>query len=123
MFADPQTVTVNAVAKVLARINQDGYSSEWLLRSSTEEYRLFIRNSTRTDKSRGVAIDRHSVELRWTVFPVAPATRSFIRRAYMVIENEQGDTLSDPINLATALCNYLSAGSAANITRVVNFES
>lgn len=51
MFADPQTLTVNAVAKALVRINQDQYSSEYLLRSSTDEFRLKIRNSSYLDKS------------------------------------------------------------------------
>jgi hypothetical protein len=123
MFADPQTVTVNAVARTLIRINQDQYSSEWLLRSNLDEFRMYIRNSTRTDKSRGVAIDRHNIELRWTIFPVAPATRSFIRRTTITVENEQGDTLTDPVGVAVGLCNYLSASSGANVTKMVNFES
>ena len=50
MFADPQTLTVNAVAKALKKINQDGYSSEYLLRTSTEEFRLNLRNTTYMDK-------------------------------------------------------------------------
>jgi hypothetical protein len=123
MFADPQTVTVNAVARTLIRINQDQYSSEWLLRSNLDEFRMYIRNSTRTDKTRGVAIDRHNIELRWTIFPVAPATRSFIRRTTITVENEQGDTLTDPVGVAVGLCNYLSASSGANVTKMVNFES
>jgi hypothetical protein len=52
MFADPSVVTINAVAKNLVRINQDKYSSEYLLRSSTEEFRLNIRNSSYADKKR-----------------------------------------------------------------------
>jgi len=123
MFADPQTLTVNAVAKALQKINMDKYSSEYLLRSTTEEYRLFIRNSSRFDKARGVQIDRHNVEFRWTVFPVAPATRSYIRRMYAVVENEVGDTTVDPVNLAIALCNWLSASSGSNVSKMINYES
>jgi hypothetical protein len=123
MFADPQTLTVNAVAKNLQKINMDKYSSEYLLRSTTEEYRLFIRNSSRFDKARGVQIDRHNVEFRWTVFPVAPATRSYIRRMYAVVENEVGDTTVDPVNLAIALCNWLSASSGNNVSKMINYES
>nr|QDH89702.1 MAG: hypothetical protein H1RhizoLitter1382_000003 [Leviviridae sp.] len=123
MFADPQTLTVNAVAKALQKINMDKYSSEYLLRSTTEEYRLFIRNSSRFDKARGVQIDRHNVEFRWTVFPVAPATRSYVRRMYAVVENEVGDTTVDPVNLAIALCNWLSASSGSNVSKMINYES
>jgi hypothetical protein len=123
MFADPQTLTVNAVAKDLVRINQDGYGSSYLLRSSTAEFRLNIRNSTYVDKKRGVSIDRHNVEFIHTVFPVAPATLSVIRKTYVVIENQQGDTLTDPTYVASALLAWLTATSNANITKLMNFES
>lgn len=123
MFADPQTLTVNAVAKILNKINQDGYSSEYLLRTSLDEYRLFIRNTSYLDKKRGVMIDRHNVEFRHTVFPVAPATLSTVRKTYVVIENQQGDTLADPTNVASALCAWLTASTNANITKLMNSES
>lgn len=123
MFADPQTITVNAVAKALVRINQDAYSSEYLLRSATDEFRLKIRNSTYLDKSRKVSIDRHNVEFTHTVFPVAPATLSTIRKTYVVIENQQGDTLTDPTYAAAGLLAWLTASSNANITKLLNFES
>jgi hypothetical protein len=93
MLADPAVVTINAVAKNLVRINQDKYSSEYYLRSATEEFRLNVRNNSYVDKKRGVTIDRHNVELINTLFPVAPATLSTTRKCYVVIENQQGDTL------------------------------
>lgn len=123
MFADPQTVTVNAVAKNLVRINQDSYSSEYLLRSATDEYRLRIRNSSYLDKKRNVTIDRHNVELIHTVFPVTPSTLSTVRKVYAVIENQQGDTLTDPTYVASAMFAWLTASSNANITKLMNFES
>lgn len=119
-FADPSVVTVNAVAKNLIRINQDGYSSEYLLRSALDEYRLKIRNTSYVEKSRGVAIDRHNVELVHTVFPVAPATLSTIRKVYVVIENQQGDTLLDPRYTAAGLLVFLTN---ANIDKLMNLES
>lgn len=120
MFADPSVVTINAVAKNLVRINQDKYSSEYLLRTATEEFRLNLRNSSYTDKKRGVVIDRHNAELIHTVFPVAPATLSTIRKTYAVIENQRGDTLTDPRNAALGLFAFLTS---ANIDKLMNFES
>nr|UJQ85261.1 MAG: hypothetical protein 2 [Leviviridae sp.] len=120
MFADPAVVTINAVAKNLVRINQDKYSSEYMLRSATEEFRLHIRNSSYVNKARSVTIDRHNVELIHTVFPVAPATKSTVRKTYTVIENEQGDTLVDPRNLALGLFAFLTS---AKIDQLINFES
>jgi hypothetical protein len=123
MFADPQTLTVNSVAKALVRINQDQYSSEYLLRSTTNEFRLKIRNSSYLDKARKVMIDRHNVEFAETVFPVAPATLSTVRKTYIVMENQQGDTLADPTYDAAALFAWLTASTNANITKLMNFES
>jgi hypothetical protein len=120
MFADPSVVTINAVAKNLVRINQDKYSSEYVLRSATDEYRLNIRNSSYTDKKRGVTIDRHNAELIHTVFPVSPSTLSTVRKVYTVIENQRGDTLVDPRNTALGLFAFLMS---ANIDKLMNFES
>lgn len=120
MFADPAVVTINAVAKNLVRINQDKYSSEYLLRTATEEHRLNIRNTSYTDKKRGVVIDRHNAEIVHTVFPVSPAILSTIRKTYVVIENQRGDTLVDPRNVALGLLAYLNSG---NIDKLMNQES
>jgi len=84
---------------------------------------MFIRNSTRFDKARSVSIDRHSIELKWTVFAVAPSTTSYVRRTYVVVENQQGDTLTDPVGVAVGLCNYISASSGAVATKLLNSES
>lgn len=123
MFADPAVITINGVAKSLTRINQDKYSSEYLLRTATEEYRMNVRNTSYPDKKRNVTIDRHNVELIHTVFPVAPATLSTVRKTYTVIENQRGDTLTDPVLEAAGLAGYLTASSNANLAKLMNFES
>lgn len=120
MFADPAVVTINAVAYNLVRINQDNYSSEYFLRSATQEYRVKIRNNTYLDKARGVSMDRHNVEIVETVFPVAPATLSTVRRFYVVLENQEGDSLVIPRNNALGLMAFLSS---ANIDKLLNRES
>jgi hypothetical protein len=68
-------------------------------------------------------IDRHNVEFTETVFPVAPATLSTVRKTYIVLENQQGDTLADPTYDAAALFVWLTASTNANITKLMNFES
>jgi hypothetical protein len=68
-------------------------------------------------------IDRHNVELVHTVFPVAPATLSTRRKVYFVVENQQGDTLTDPTYVAAGLFAWATASTNANITKLLNFES
>lgn len=123
MFTDPTTVTIDGVGNALVRINQDQYSSEYLLRSSTDELRLRIRNTSYLDKKRNVMIDRHNVELIKTIFPVAPATLSTVRKVYTVLENQQGDTLADPVKQAAGLFAWLTASTNANLTKLMNYES
>jgi hypothetical protein len=120
MFSDPLGVTVNGVAKNLVRINQDGYSSEYQLVSATDKFNLIIRNSSRVDSKSGIEINRHNIQLVQTVFPVAPSTRSFTRKAYFVFENETGDTLLDPRYVATALQGLLTSGT---LDKLLNSES
>jgi hypothetical protein len=120
MFADPSVVTINAVAKNLVRINQDQYSSEYMLRSSTDEIKLTIRNSSYFNKKTGVGTDRHNVELVQTVFPVAPATQATTRKAYVVIENQRGDDLTANTKFAAGLLAFLTE---ANITKLFGYES
>jgi len=120
MFADPQSITINGVAKSLAKINQDSYSSEYLLRSAAEEFRLRIRNSAYSRN--GVTYDRHNAELVHTVFATATDSAK-VRKTYTVIENQQGDTLTDPTNVAAGLFAWLTASTNANITKLMNFES
>lgn len=121
MFADTITVTINSVAKVLTRINQDKYSSEYLLRGTTDEFRLLIRHSNYVDKTRGgKKVDRHNVELTQTVYPVSPAVVPTIRKAYVVLENEYSDGTTDPLNFDLGFAAFLTS---ANITKLLNLES
>jgi hypothetical protein len=120
MFADPASLTIGAEIVDVIRIRQDNYSSEYLFRTDICEYRLQIRNTSYPDKKRGVTIDRHNVELVQVVFPVAPSTMSVVRKAYTVIENQQGDALGSVEDLATGLSGFLTG---PNILKMLNFES
>lgn len=121
MFSDTITLSINAVNKSLVRINQDSYSSEYLLKELDGEYRLRLRNSSYTDKARGgVKIDRHNAELIHTIYAVAPATQPVIRKVYTVFENQNGDALVDNAKRVVGLGAFLTE---ANVTKLLNFES
>jgi hypothetical protein len=120
MFSDTITLTVNAVAKNLVRINQDSYSSEYQLKNATECYGLKIRNSKFLDKSRGENRDRHNVEIVHTIYPVAPATQSVVRKYYFVLENGEFDSTVDTTNFALGSAGFQTS---ANIGKLLNWES
>lgn len=121
MFGETLVLVLDGEDITLNKINQDGYSSEYLYRDPLSETRITISNSTYSDKKRpGVLMDRHTVDVKQVVYPVAPSTISKLRHSYFVVENQQGDTLADPIDIAEGLAVFMTE---ANITKLTNFES
>jgi hypothetical protein len=121
MFSDTITITINAVAKVLNRVNQDSYGSEYYLRDTNGSFRLKLRNTSYTDKTRGgVKIDRHNIELVETVFAVAPAVINTVRKYYSVLENDQADSIVSSAKFAAGVTGFQTE---ANFTKLLNWES
>jgi hypothetical protein len=117
-FSDPLSITVNSVAKSLARIDSgNNYSSEYFLSETTGEYTVKIRHSQ--FQKDGVVMDRHNVELTYVLYATA-TTKAFTRKVYTVIENERSDVKADVGFLAAAEVAFLSAG---NVTKLLNRES
>jgi hypothetical protein len=77
MLANTLTVTINSVAKVLTRVNQDNFSSQYQLVTATESLILKIRNTT--EKQSSYSYDRHNVELSWLIF----ATSTVLEQHYV----------------------------------------
>lgn len=114
-FGATLTLTINSVAKVLNRIRDDGYSSEYLLRTATEEWRCQIRHTHSDPKSvdptlRGV--DRHNMEITQRIFKTS-STPEIFRKAYTVFELSPGD---DPAAGSLFVQgSYAYAGNASRI--------
>jgi hypothetical protein len=109
-FGATLTVTVNSVAKVLNRINQDNYGSEYYLRSATDEYRMKIRHSKEATQSDGRAFDRHNVELTHTVFATSTDPQ-VVRQIYVVYRVLSNDDLTDAGYLFDGYVNYLDSAT------------
>jgi hypothetical protein len=118
MLGDTISITINAVAKTLVKINQDSYSSEYLLRETDGEYRCKIRHSTDKGQVRGETMDRHNVELTRTVFGTAPDD------GYSVIVSS---TIRNPQRTAAAEVDQISDGLAdfvkTNGVKLAGWES
>lgn len=119
MLGDTVGITVNAVAKTLAKINQDGYSSEYYLRETLQEFRMKIRHSKDRPAADGVQVDRHNVELTQTVYATS-TTPEIIRRSYTVITNRFNDDSTAVGYLQGALNGFLTS---ANVAKFANWES
>jgi hypothetical protein len=71
MFPATITLTVATVAKVLNRVNQDSYGSEYQLNDTLDSWNLKFRHSTDPLDGDGVAMKRHNVFLEHVVYPTA----------------------------------------------------
>lgn len=117
MLANTLTLTINSVAKVLSRINQDKYSSEYRLTTATERISLQIRHSVETPKGVVGAVDRHNVFVERVVF-ATPSTPELYSSYSATLRGRLG---TDPADVG-----YLSAASntllAANLAAILQGE-
>jgi len=117
MLANTLTLTINAIAKVLVRINQDNYSSEYFLKDTLDSWRLKIRH-TKSSKG-GVSLDRHNVELVHVVYATT-TTVEISRKVYLVFELDPTDTMTNEVS---GFCSWLIASSNAIIVSLGGSES
>lgn len=92
MFPSTITLTVNAVAKVLNRVNQDSYGSEYQLNGATESFNLKIRHSTDSVDGDGLVMKRHNVFVEHVVYPTP--TTAMKKESYTLTVRH--DKFSDP---------------------------
>ena len=114
MFANTLTLTINAVARVLTRVNQDNFGSTYLLKDGTQQFTLKFRNST--EPSDGVEpVDRHNMFFEHIVY----ATPTTTEKKYTMSSTLRLRKTSDPAYLATvvpAFNTLLNAQAAGLIT-------
>jgi hypothetical protein len=112
------TLVVGAVT--LTKINQDGYSSEYLFKDSTSRWTAKIRHTrTSVTASRPVSYDRHNFEVVQTVF-AAGAVAEYERKFYFVIEQLPGDTT---VVIPDAVADLVIASTNAFVTSLLGWES
>lgn len=111
-FSSTLTITVNAVAKVLNRINQDSYGSEYYLRTSTESWRARIRHSKEAPNAFGIVNDRHNFEVVHTIFGVSPAPDK-VRTIYTIIRSPESDDATTLAQDVTGYVDYIDGASFA----------
>ena len=69
MFANTLTITIDGVANVLVRVNQDNFGSTYLLKTTTGVMTLQFRNSV--EKGQSTPVDRHNMFFEHRVYATA----------------------------------------------------
>lgn len=100
-------------------INQDSYSSEYLFRDATSQYRAKVRHTTTAAKNGRPAYDRHNFEVVQTVF-AAGEVAEYERKFYFVAEHLPSDT---SVALADAVADLAIANTNAFLNSLYGWES
>lgn len=117
MFSDPQSVTVNAVAKSLPRISSG--DRKGVFRHSTGEFVLTISHDEKSRSRRTVRLTQEKVAADPFQTDV---NRTYTQHAYIVIDAPKvGFTPTEVEYLTDALTAYLAGGTIA--TQVIAGES
>jgi hypothetical protein len=116
MFADPQSITVNAVAQSLPATARNGTSSEYTKDDQT--YKLTIGHQYGNRKRFTVRVDTNKI----AADPLASANNQrYSASAYLVIDGPNvGYTNAELRDLATALSAW---ATSANLLKVLGGET
>jgi hypothetical protein len=119
MFADPQSVTINAVATslpaVVRAVNTSGYQS------ADGNVKLTVSHAYGNRNRRTARLDFSKI----AADPLISAQNiKFSMSAYLVIDVPiTGFTIVEQKQIVDALTAYLTASTGANVTRILGGES
>lgn len=103
----------------LVKINQDQYSSEYLFRDATSQYRARIRHTKTAAKADKPAYDRHNFEVVQTIF-ASGEVAEYERKFYFVLEHLPQDS---SVALADAVADLAIATTDAFLVSLIGWES
>lgn len=120
MFADPQTLTVNSVAKSMPAISRNGTSS--IYQTADGVYRMRISHDIQAKK------ERHLVEVIRQEIAADPYSELQLDaqlKVQLVIDNPTRSLISDTeiVYVVNAFAAWMTASSSAAITKVLGNES
>lgn len=119
MFADPQSVTISAVANSLPRISTVGGSSTY----QKDDGNVTLLIATTSGKR-----NRHVIKLQHRKIAADPLVGSvninYTMSATLTIDRPQlGYSIAEAKAIVDALTGFLTASSGGNITKVLGAES
>lgn len=115
MFADPQSVTVNAVAQSLPAIKREDFSSSY--RKDDASYTLTISHAEGKRNRRVVRLENRKI----AADPLTADNTEYSMSAYLVIDTPPvGYTNTEAKDIVLGLTAWLSS---ANVLKVLGGES
>jgi hypothetical protein len=115
MFAATLTLTIAGNARVLNRVNQDSFGSEYSYSDSDQAITMKIRHSIDSADSDGIVMKRHNVFVERVVYP----TPTTLMEKFTSTVTMRHGKFDDPIGTADlfkALAVLLAASSSQMVT-------
>lgn len=123
MLGDTLTVTVGGsggAANVCSKIQESGYSSEYLKKNATDEVRVRVRHLKETAAAGKTPLDRHNVVFTQYVYPTEAKPLGVTREVQLIIRNDPTDAVADVTNMGEALAFWATSG---NLDKLFGWES
>lgn len=117
-FADPTVIPYSGGSVNADRIKEQDNASVFRVQNSVSRSVLQVRHTVVSAKGSEPAKDRHNVELVKTTF-ASGAVAEYSEKVYFVMENIQSST---SVEMANALCTWLTATANANLTKLVGWQ-
>ncbi len=113
MFAATLTLTIAGIARVLNRVNQDAFGSEYQFSDATQSISMKIRHSQDNPDSDGISMKRHNLFVEHVVYPTPSAA---IKKFTSTVTMRHGK-FDDPAGTADLLkaVNVLLAASSSQM--------
>lgn len=120
MFSDPQSLTVNSVAKSMPAISRQGTAS--LYQTADGVYRMRISHDIKAKN------ERHLVEIVRQEIAADPYSELQLDaqlKVQLVIDNPTRSLISDTeiVYVINAFCAWLTASSSAAVSKILGNES
>lgn len=111
MFANTITITIaTGQDRILNRVNQDSYGSEYSYVSATEQCTLKIRHSTDSVDGDGVVMKRHNVFFERVVYPT-PTTLITKQTYTATMRNNRYDDPAIVANIAKGVNTWMNTST------------
>lgn len=119
MLGNTLVLPVAGGSITMTKINQDGYSSEYLFKDATSRWTAKIRHTKTSATATRPSYDRHNFEVVQVVF-AAGAVAEFERKFYFVIEQLPSDTT---FAIPDATADLVIASANAFVVSLLGWES
>lgn len=115
MFAATLTLTIAGNARVLNRVNQDSFGSEYQYTDALQSISMKIRHSQDSPDADGISMKRHNLFVEWVVYP----TLTVPMKKFTSTTTMRNGKFDDPVyaaDLVKAVHVLLAATSSQMVT-------